>query len=104
MGDDHRTFIKQSRAFIDVSRTLIGQTRRRFLRVMRRRSATLAPRLPSAAVPRVFAGPSSGKMRCTACGMTIPMGQPEYELVSDAQTLLLDRACFVAWENDRARN
>jgi hypothetical protein len=50
---------------------------------------------------RVLAGRSSGRQHCTGCGVAIPEGAVEYEIVGAAQTQLLDRACFVRWEQAR---
>lgn len=104
MGGRDRTFIEQSRALIAASRKRIDQARRRVLFVIRGGSTALAelvsPATP-AAIPRVFAGPASGNTRCSACGMTIPKGAPEYEVVLSSKTMVLHRVCFVAWENRR---
>lgn len=50
---------------------------------------------------RVLAGRSSGRQHCTGCGAPIPEGAVEYEIVAVSQTQLLDRACFVRWEQAR---
>jgi len=114
MGARHRTLIEQSRALIAASRKRIDQTRRRIIFAMQGGSAVVEPPParrpvvePASASPRsgeilrIFAGPASGDTPCSACGVVIPKGAPEYELVSSAQTILLDRACFVARENQR---
>jgi hypothetical protein len=100
--------IQQSRGLIDASRRLVGQARRRVLRVIRGGSTALAEpaarrparrTTPQNDPPRIWAGPADGRTRCSVCGKDIPGGSPEYEVVAGGETLLLDRACFVAWHN-----
>jgi hypothetical protein len=109
MSVRHRTLIEQSRVLIAASLKRIAQTRRRLLFAIQGGSTALAEppaaapsaSTPAGEVPRIFAGLGSGNTRCSACGVNIPEGAPEYEIVSLMQTMFLDRTCFVAWHNGR---
>jgi hypothetical protein len=88
-----------------MSAAVIERIRKAFDHVRRRivpHRVTAIRSTPDADPVRVFAGRSRGRTHCTSCGAAIPEGAVEYEIVAASQTQLLDRACFVRWEQERA--
>jgi|RhiMetdeSRZDD1v2_1073273.scaffolds.fasta_scaffold37218_2 hypothetical protein len=105
MGSRSRRLIQQSRALVDKSRARIARAQRRVVHAIRGGSTPLIAsptsrrRRIEILPPRVWAGPADGSMRCAICAKTIPKDSIEYELVSVTGHVVVDRRCFVIWQN-----
>jgi CRISPR/Cas system-associated protein Cas10 (large subunit of type III CRISPR-Cas system) len=66
---------------------------------LRERLDRFRARLPNEA-PRIYAGPSAGGNTCAVCGRNITPGATEYEAEFSTGVFVLDRACFVLWQQE----